>query len=295
MARLVMCSRPGRRIFEAILPSSLETEVEVGMACVAGIQGRAEVCRVRAIGKETAAEIAAEDAEDTENQKRPAMIFRIATAEDLEREKRNNALAEDAMRLFSKEVAGAPQVVRVVTAWFSLDRSRLILLYLANRRFPARKAGAVLAKRYRTSVRVFQIGLRDAAAILGGLGTCGRQLCCATWLQGFQPVSVRMAKAQDISLTPASVDGTCARLKCCLRYEYEQPQDTDGTEDTGQPEDTDTDGTDTGAEPQATAPDGTDTGAAPQAAAPDGTDAGAEPQATGEATGEAAAGKEPAP
>ena len=293
MARLITCSRPGRRFFEAILPSSLETEVEVGMFCVAGIQGRAELCRVHAIGEETASESAAaedvaEDAEeDAEDQTRPARIFRIATAEDLEREERNRALAEDAMRLFDEEVAGAPQGVQVVTAWFSLDRSRLILLYRANRRFPARKAGAVLAKRYRTSVRVFQIGVRDAAAVLGGLGTCGRQFCCAPWQQGIQPVSLRMAKAQDHSLTPASVDGTCGRLKCCLRYEYDQPQNTDGTEDTDLPEDTETDGTATGTEPQDTDADGTDTCTEPQDTDADGTDASPPPQAAAEAIGEA--------
>jgi cell fate regulator YaaT (PSP1 superfamily) len=99
------------------------------------------------------------------------------------------------------------------------DGSRLIFYYTAESRVDFRELIRDLAARFRVRVEMRQIGVRDEARMLGGYGPCGRPLCCTTWLQTFEPVSIRMAKQQNLSLSPSKLSGMCGRLKCCLRYE----------------------------------------------------------------------------
>ena len=99
------------------------------------------------------------------------------------------------------------------------DGSRLVFYFTAETRVDFRELVKDLAGRFRTRVELRQIGVRDEAKMLGGYGTCGRPLCCSTWLTSFEPVSIRMAKQQDLSLNPSKLSGLCGRLKCCLRYE----------------------------------------------------------------------------
>jgi cell fate regulator YaaT (PSP1 superfamily) len=99
------------------------------------------------------------------------------------------------------------------------DGSRLIFYYTADGRIDFRELVRDLAAHFRTRIEMRQIGVRDEARMLGGYGPCGRPLCCTTWLQTFEPVSIRMAKQQNLSLNPSKLSGMCGRLKCCLRYE----------------------------------------------------------------------------
>jgi cell fate regulator YaaT (PSP1 superfamily) len=99
------------------------------------------------------------------------------------------------------------------------DGSRLVFYFTAETRVDFRELVRELAARFRTRIEMRQIGVRDEARMLGGYGSCGRPLCCSTWLTSFEPVSIRMAKQQDLSLNPSKLSGLCGRLKCCLRYE----------------------------------------------------------------------------
>jgi cell fate regulator YaaT (PSP1 superfamily) len=99
------------------------------------------------------------------------------------------------------------------------DGSRLIFYFTAEARVDFRELVRELAGRFRTRIEMRQIGVRDEAKMLGGYGSCGRPLCCSTWLTSFEPVSIKMAKQQDLSLNPSKLSGLCGRLKCCLRYE----------------------------------------------------------------------------
>lgn len=218
MPRFVTCSQPGNHCFAAAVPA--DVAVQVGLACVVQTRGGPELCRVRTVRDEAAA--------GAGGQPPPARVLRMATAEDLAREQQNLTLAEEAVHRFDAEVAGAPQGAKAVSARFNLDRSRLVLTYRAKQRFDARRAAAALNRRYQAAIEARQIGIRDEAAVLGGIGSCGLPVCCATWLRAFQPVNVRMAKAQNISLNPTAINGCCGRLKCCLRYELDQPPAASG-------------------------------------------------------------------
>ena len=99
------------------------------------------------------------------------------------------------------------------------DGSRLLFYYTAEGRVDFRELVRDLAAHFRTRIEMRQIGVRDEARMLGGYGSCGRPLCCTTWLQSFAPISIKMAKQQNLSLNPSKLSGMCGRLKCCLRYE----------------------------------------------------------------------------
>jgi cell fate regulator YaaT (PSP1 superfamily) len=108
------------------------------------------------------------------------------------------------------------------------DGSRLVFYFTAEGRIDFRELVRELASEFRTRIEMRQIGVRDEARMLGGYGSCGRPLCCAIWLQGFEPVSIKMAKQQDLSLNPWKLSGLCGRLKCCLRYEMKEDKEPRG-------------------------------------------------------------------
>jgi cell fate regulator YaaT (PSP1 superfamily) len=108
------------------------------------------------------------------------------------------------------------------------DGSRLVFYFTAEGRIDFRELVRELASEFRTRIEMRQIGVRDEARMLGGYGSCGRPLCCTIWLQGFEPVSIKMAKQQDLSLNPWKLSGLCGRLKCCLRYEMTDGKDPRG-------------------------------------------------------------------
>jgi cell fate regulator YaaT (PSP1 superfamily) len=112
-------------------------------------------------------------------------------------------------------------VMKVVSVEYSFDGSRLIVFFSAESRVDFRNLVRELSKAFRTSVEMRQIGVRDEAKLLDGHGRCGYRLCCAAWMQEFEPVSIRLAKQQDLPLNPTEISGACGRLLCCLCYESE--------------------------------------------------------------------------
>lgn len=111
--------------------------------------------------------------------------------------------------------------MKVTEAEWQWDRNKLILYFTAERRVDFRQLVRDLARTFRTRIELKQIGVRDEAALLGGVGRCGRELCCSTWLREIKPISLQLAKDQNLSLNPAQISGTCGRLMCCLTYEHD--------------------------------------------------------------------------
>lgn len=214
MERHAILSLPGQGCFTADVPAGLDPRA--GAICVCECRGAQELGRCRGL-HETAPASPATAAPPVPE----IRLLRLATGEDLERERTNEDLAGQALKAFAVECAGAPQEVRPVAARFTLDRRRLAIFYLAERPYDGRRNAASLRRRFGAEVEMRQVGVRDESALLGGLGSCGRATCCATWMRHFHAVNVRMAKAQDLALNPAGINGGCGRLKCCLRYEYE--------------------------------------------------------------------------
>lgn len=110
--------------------------------------------------------------------------------------------------------------MKVTEAEWQFDRNKLLLYFTADRRVDFRELVRELARTFRTRIELRQIGVRDEAALLGGVGRCGRELCCSTWLPELRPVSLQLAKDQQLSLNPAQISGCCGRLMCCLMYEH---------------------------------------------------------------------------
>jgi cell fate regulator YaaT (PSP1 superfamily) len=128
---------------------------------------------------------------------------------------------EDALQRCQEKVHEHNLPMKIVRAEYSYDGSRLVFFFAAEKRVDFRKLVQDLARSFKARIELRQIGVRDEAKLLGGLGRCGQMLCCTTWLTEFNPVSIKMAKAQDLPLSPMDISGVCGRLLCCLAYESE--------------------------------------------------------------------------
>ncbi len=148
-------------------------------------------------------------------------ILRKATSEDRERQAVNKARAEHAIALSRRRVAELGLAMRPVDAEVAFDGSRITISFTADDRVDFRELVRGLAQELRTKIEMRQIGARDEAKALDGIGPCGQQLCCTRWLTEFKPISIKMAKLQGLALNPGKLAGVCGRLKCCLRYEIE--------------------------------------------------------------------------
>ncbi|MEJ7461479.1 stage 0 sporulation family protein [Staphylococcus warneri] len=146
-------------------------------------------------------------------------VMRIATQQDIDTYNNNAMDAEKALALCKEVVAQQELDMRLVNCEYTLDKSKVIFNFTADDRIDFRKLVKVLAQNLKTRIELRQIGVRDEAKLLGGIGPCGRSLCCSTFLGDFEPVSVKMAKDQNLSLNPAKISGACGRLMCCLKYE----------------------------------------------------------------------------
>ncbi|WP_440858424.1 PSP1 domain-containing protein [Staphylococcus shinii] len=146
-------------------------------------------------------------------------IVRHATDEDLNQYEQNEKDAEEAMTLCKNTIQQQSLEMRLVNCEFTLDKSKVIFNFTSDERVDFRKLVKVLAQKLKTRIELRQIGVRDEAKLLGGIGPCGRSLCCATFLGDFEPVSIKMAKDQNLSLNPTKISGACGRLMCCLKYE----------------------------------------------------------------------------
>lgn len=152
-------------------------------------------------------------------------ITRIADDQDRAHFLDNKEAAAEAFDFCAREIERHGLPMELVGAEYNLDRSRLLFYFTADGRVDFRRLVRDLASAFRTRIELRQIGVRDEAALLGGLGACGRELCCATFLDEFRPVSIKMAKEQSLSMNPAKISGACGRLLCCLRYEEEAYRD----------------------------------------------------------------------
>jgi cell fate regulator YaaT (PSP1 superfamily) len=151
-------------------------------------------------------------------------IVRQATTLDLLDAQRHSRMEQEATERCEKEVQHANLPMRIIGAEYNFDGTRLTFFFTSEKRVDFRDLVRELARTFKTRIELRQIGVRDQAKIIGGVGKCGRELCCATWLSSFAPVSIRMAKQQDLPLSPMEISGVCGRLLCCLRYENDQYQ-----------------------------------------------------------------------
>ena len=146
-------------------------------------------------------------------------MIRIATEKDFKKIEENKQKAENALKLCEKLVLQHKLDMKLVRAEFSFDASRIVFFFTADGRIDFRELVKDLAAELHTRIELRQIGVRDEAKLLGGLGICGKPYCCKQFLNDFQTVSIKMAKEQGLSLNPTKVSGSCGRLMCCLKYE----------------------------------------------------------------------------
>lgn len=148
-------------------------------------------------------------------------VIRKATPEDAIQLAENKNKEEEAFTVGVERIAAHGLQMKLVDVEHTFDGSKIIFYFTADGRVDFRELVKDLASIFRTRIELRQIGVRDEAKMLGGLGTCGRALCCSTFLGDFAPVSIKMAKEQNLSLNPGKISGLCGRLMCCLRYESE--------------------------------------------------------------------------
>ena len=152
-------------------------------------------------------------------------VIRLATAEDERIVARNRAEEKRAYEICLQKIADHGLDMQLVSAEFAFDGSKILFFFTADERVDFRELVKNLASVFHTRIELRQIGVRDKAKMVGGLGICGRPFCCASFLDDFQPVSIKMAKTQNLSLNPTKISGTCGRLMCCLKYEQDAYED----------------------------------------------------------------------
>ena len=148
-------------------------------------------------------------------------LVRIATPDDIRRVEENREKEKSAYKICEEKIAKHKLEMKLVNVEYTFDNNKIIFYFTADGRVDFRTLVKDLASVFRTRIELRQIGVRDEAKMIGGLGICGRPFCCARFMGEFQPVSIKMAKEQGLSLSPTKISGTCGRLMCCLKYEQE--------------------------------------------------------------------------
>ena len=156
-------------------------------------------------------------------------VLRISTPEDDEREQRNREKEREAFRICRERIRRRGLEMKLIDAEYTFDNSKVLFYFTADGRVDFRELVKDLAGVFRTRIELRQVGVRDETKILGGYGSCGRPLCCHTWLSDFVPVSIKMAKEQNLSLNPGKISGVCGRLMCCLKNEAETYEELNKT------------------------------------------------------------------
>ena len=146
-------------------------------------------------------------------------VVRIATEEDIKRKEENESRREETMRICQEKIDKHELEMKLIDVEYTFDNNKMVFYFTADGRVDFRELVKDLASVFRTRIELRQVGVRDEAKMLGGCGPCGKGLCCATWMNEFQPVSIIMAKTQNLSLNPTKISGICGRLMCCLKYE----------------------------------------------------------------------------
>ena len=148
-------------------------------------------------------------------------VIRVATPKDKSKEETNRRKEKEAFQICLKKIADRKLDMKLIDAEYTFDNSKVLFYFTADGRVDFRELVKDLAAVFKTRIELRQIGVRDETKILGGIGICGRPLCCHTYLSDFAPVSIKMAKEQNLSLNPTKISGTCGRLMCCLKNEQE--------------------------------------------------------------------------
>lgn len=148
-------------------------------------------------------------------------VIRVATAQDYKIEERNREKEKDAFRICQEKIHKHGLAMKLVDTEYTFDNNKILFYFTADGRIDFRELVKDLAAVFKTRIELRQIGVRDETKILGGIGICGRPLCCNTYLTEFVPVSIKMAKEQNLSLNPTKISGVCGRLMCCLKNEEE--------------------------------------------------------------------------
>ena len=148
-------------------------------------------------------------------------VLRVATADDVRREERNREKEKEALAICLEKIQKHGLEMKLIDAEYTFDNNKVLFYFTADGRVDFRELVKDLASVFKTRIELRQIGVRDETKILGGVGICGRVLCCHSYLSDFAPVSIKMAKEQNLSLNPSKISGTCGRLMCCLKNEEE--------------------------------------------------------------------------
>jgi len=147
-------------------------------------------------------------------------VVRVAGNDDLKKKKDNEAFEKEARDFCYKRIAERGLPMKLVCSEATLDKKRIVFYFTADGRIDFRELVKDLASKFKTRIEMRQIGVRDKAKLVGGLSICGKELCCRLFLTSFEPISIKMAKQQDLSLNAGKLSGTCGRLMCCLGFEY---------------------------------------------------------------------------
>jgi len=156
----------------------------------------------------------------TEQSDTPSLILRVVTEADNKQIVENKSKTKNAFSVCQKNIEAHKLDMKLVDVEYSFDRTKIIFYFTTEGRVDFRNLLKDLAKAFRTRIELKQIGVRDEAKLFGGVGSCGKKLCCATFLKDFDPVTIRMAKEQGLPLNPPKISGACGRLMCCLGFEY---------------------------------------------------------------------------
>lgn len=149
-------------------------------------------------------------------------VIRLATEDDEKSYQENKAKEPAAFEFCQQQIIVAKLPMKLIKASYTFDGSKIVFYFTSDNRVDFRELVKVLAGHFHTRIELRQVGVRDEARLVGGYSTCGRELCCASFLDGFHPVSIKMAKKQNLALNPAKISGVCGRLMCCLYYEYDE-------------------------------------------------------------------------
>jgi len=152
-------------------------------------------------------------------------VIRKATEADIKQAEENKVKEKEAFVICNEKIEQHKLDMKLVEVEYTFDRNKILFYFTSDGRVDFRDLVKDLAAVFRTRIELRQIGVRDEAKMVGGLGICGRKLCCTSHLGGFEPVSIKMAKEQNLSLNPTKISGTCSRLMCCLKYEQEAYED----------------------------------------------------------------------
>ncbi len=165
----------------------------------------------------------------SKNENTQGKVLRLANEGDLRQIVNNQIKAKESLEICRRLVAEAVLDMRLVDAEYAFDSSKVLFLFTSEGRVDFRNLVKDLARTFRVRIELKQIGVRDKAKIIGGIGVCGRALCCSSYMKNFHPLSIKMAKDQGLPLNPTKISGVCGRVKCCMAYEYQTYRDISRT------------------------------------------------------------------